>query len=260
MGAESLHSASSAVEDYLKAVYALETRLRGPVPTNALAERLGVTPGSVSGMLRRLAELGLLEHERYRGVRLTAEGRRIALRTLRNHRLLELLLVEMLDVPWDVVHEEAELLEHVLSDELADRIAAKLGNPEVDPHGDPIPGRDLAVAEQETRALEDVDVGETVAFVRVSDSDPAMLRHLAERDIVPGVTLTLTERQPFGGPLTVRVGSRLHHLGGQPAPAVRVGGSQAPSSARSAASCSPRRATSARSSASSPSTRSSRAS
>ena len=134
---------SSAVEDYLKAVYALETRLEGPVPTNALAERLGLTPGSVSGMLRRLDELGLLEHERYRGVRLTAEGRRVALRTLRNHRLLELLLVEMLDVPWDLVHEEAELLEHVLSDELAERIAAKLGDPVVDPHGDPIPGRDL---------------------------------------------------------------------------------------------------------------------
>ena len=135
--------ASSAVEDYLKAVYALESRLEGPVPTNALADRLGVTPGSVSGMLRRLDELGLLEHERYRGVRLTEEGRRVALRTLRNHRLLELLLVEMLDVPWDLVHEEAELLEHVLSDELAERIAAKLGNPEFDPHGDPIPSADL---------------------------------------------------------------------------------------------------------------------
>jgi DtxR family Mn-dependent transcriptional regulator len=223
VNAESLHSASSAVEDYLKAVYALESRLQGPVPTNALAERLGVTPGSVSGMLRRLAELQLLEHERYRGVRLTAEGRRIALRTLRNHRLLELLLVEMLDVPWDLVHEEAELLEHVLSDGLAERIAAKLGHPEVDPHGDPIPSRDLDVLEQDTRALEDVDVGETVTFLRVSDSDPAMLRHLAERDIVPGVSLTLLDRQPFGGPLTVRVDSHEHHLGGQLAAAMRVG-------------------------------------
>src|SRR3954454_9501321 len=164
MGAETLHSASSAVEDYLKAVYALETRLRGPVPTNALAERLGVTPGSVSGMLRRLSELGLLEHERYRGVRLTAEGRRIALRTLRNHRLLELLLVEMLDVPWDLVHEEAELLEHVLSDELADRIAAKLGNPHVAPHGDPIPGADLTLTEEETASLDDLELGQSASF------------------------------------------------------------------------------------------------
>src|SRR5215210_6406674 len=222
MGAETLQSASSAVEDYLKAVYALETRLKGPVPTNALAERLGVTAGSVSGMLRRLDELGLLEHERYRGVRLTDEGRRIALRTLRNHRLLELLLVEMLDVPWDLVHEEAELLEHVLSDELAERIAAKLGHPEVDPHGDPIPSRDLDLPTQQTRALEDVDVGETVAFVRVSDADPAMLRHLAERGIVPGVTLTVADRQPFGGPLTVRHERRDHPLGGQLAAAMRV--------------------------------------
>jgi DtxR family transcriptional regulator, Mn-dependent transcriptional regulator len=214
--------ASSAVEDYLKAVYALETRLEGPVPTNALAERLGVTPGSVSGMLRRLAELGLLEHERYRGVTLTAEGRRVALRTLRNHRLLELLLVELLDVPWDRVHGEAELLEHVLSDELAERIAAKLGNPEFDPHGDPIPSSDLDLTERETRSLEDVEVGETVAFVRVSDADPAMLRYLSERGIVPGMTLTVADRQPFGGPLTVRHTGGDHPLGGQLAAAMRV--------------------------------------
>jgi len=214
--------ASSAVEDYLKAVYALETRLEGPVPTNALAERLGVTPGSVSGMLRRLDDLGLLEHERYRGVTLTAEGRRIALRTLRNHRLLELLLVELLDVPWDRVHREAELLEHVLSEELAERIAAKLGNPEFDPHGDPIPSRELDLTERETRSLEDVDVGETVAFVRVSDADPAMLRYLSERGIVPGVTLKVVDRQPFGGPLTVRHESGDHPLGGQLAAAMRV--------------------------------------
>jgi len=214
--------ASSSVEDYLKAVYALETRLEGPVPTNALAERLGVTPGSVSGMLRRLDELGLLEHERYRGVTLTEEGRRVALRTLRNHRLLELLLVEMLDVPWDRVHREAELLEHVLSDDLAERIAAKLGNPEFDPHGDPIPSRDLDLTERETRSLTEVDVGETVAFVRVSDADPAMLRYLSDRGIVPGVTLRLTDRQPFGGPLMVRHAGGDHPLGGQLAAAMRV--------------------------------------
>jgi DtxR family transcriptional regulator, Mn-dependent transcriptional regulator len=206
----------------LKAVYALDTRLEGPVPTNALAARLGVTPGSVSGMLRRLDDLGLLEHERYRGVTLTAEGRRVALRTLRNHRLLELLLVELLDVPWDRVHREAELLEHVLSDELAERIAAKLGNPEFDPHGDPIPSRELDLTERESRSLEQVDVGETVAFVRVSDADPAMLRYLSERGIVPGVTLKVVDRQPFGGPLTVRHGSDDHPLGGQLAAAMRV--------------------------------------
>jgi DtxR family transcriptional regulator, Mn-dependent transcriptional regulator len=214
--------ASSAIEDYLKAVYALETRLEGPVPTNALAERLGVTPGSVSGMLRRLDDLGLAEHERYRGVTLTAEGRRVAMRTLRRHRLLELLLVEVLDVPWDRVHGEAELLEHVLSDDLAERIAAKLGDPEFDPHGDPIPSRELDLTERQTRSLEEIEVGETVAFLRVSDADPAMLRYLSERGIVPGVTLTVADRQPFGGPLTVRHPGGAHALGGQLAAAMRV--------------------------------------
>jgi DtxR family Mn-dependent transcriptional regulator len=214
---------SHAVEDYLKAIYALETRLNAPVPTNALAERLGVTAGSVSGMLRRLAEMGVVSHERYRGVALTQEGRRVALRTLRNHRLIELLLVEMLDVPWELVHGEAEQLEHALSDELAERIAAKLGHPEVDPHGDPIPTADLSIAERETRSLEDVELGERVTFVRVSDSDPDMLRYLSQRGIVPGVLLTMVDRQPFGGPLTVGVGDREHHLGHQLAEAMRVG-------------------------------------
>lgn len=214
--------ASTAVEDYLKAVFALETRLEGPVPTTALAERLGITPGSVSAMLRRLAELGLLAHEPYRGVQLTEEGRRVALRTLRNHRLLELFLVEVLDVPWDRVHDEAERLEHAISDELAERIAAKLGHPAFDPHGDPIPDEQLELAEQATSSLIDVEVGDRVRFVRVSDSDPSMLRHLASRGITPGVTLTLTDRQPFGGPLTVRLGEDAHPLGPQLAAAMRV--------------------------------------
>jgi DtxR family Mn-dependent transcriptional regulator len=213
---------SHAVEDYLKAIYALETRLEGSVSTNALAERLGVTSGSVSGMLRRLADMGLVSHEPYRGVLLSAEGRRIALRTLRNHRLIELLLVELLDVPWELVHREAEQLEHALSDELAERIAAKLGNPEVDPHGDPIPDADLSIHEIKTRCLEDVALGESVAFVRVSDTDPEMLRYLSDRGIVPGVRVVVTDRQPFGGPLTVRVGDRDHHLGHQLAAAMRV--------------------------------------
>jgi DtxR family transcriptional regulator, Mn-dependent transcriptional regulator len=214
---------SHAVEDYLKAIYALETRLEGPVPTNSLAERLGVTTGSVSGMLRRLADMGLVSHEPYRGVALTAEGRRVALRTLRNHRLIELFLVEMLDVPWEDVHREAEQLEHAISDELAERIASKLGNPEVDPHGDPIPAADLSIDERETRCLEDVELGERVWFVRVSDADPGMLRYLSERGIFPGVALTVTDREPFGGPITVRVGERKHPLGHQLAAAMRVG-------------------------------------
>ncbi len=213
---------STAVEDYLKAVFALETRLEGAVPTTALANRLGITPGSVSAMLRRLADLGLLAHEPYRGVLLTDEGRRIALRTLRSHRLLELFLVEVLDVPWDRVHDEAERLEHAVSDDLVERIAAKLGQPEFDPHGDPIPDRQLALEEPVTRSLHELEVGDAARFVRVSDADPAMLRYLAERGVVPGESLVLVDRQPFGGPLTVRLGEAEHALGPELAAAMRV--------------------------------------
>ncbi|WP_026909373.1 metal-dependent transcriptional regulator [Patulibacter minatonensis] len=222
MASASAPPPSTAVEDYLKAVFALETRLEGAVPTTALAGRLGITPGSVSAMLRRLADLGLLEHEPYRGVVLTEQGRKVALRTVRNHRLLELFLVEVLEVPWDRVHDEAERLEHAVSDDLVERISAKLGHPEFDPHGDPIPDRQLEIAERSTRSLEDLEVGDEAPFVRVSDTDPAMLRYLAERGIVPGVHLTLVDRQPFGGPLTVRLGETEHALGPELAAAMRV--------------------------------------
>ena len=134
---------SSAIEDYAKAIYALERRAGEPVSTNALAERLGVTAASASGMVKRLGELGLVEHEPYRGVALTDDGCRVALEVMRHHRLLELYLVQTLGVPWDRVHAEAEVLEHVLSEELEELIAAKLGEPRHDPHGTPIPGPDL---------------------------------------------------------------------------------------------------------------------
>lgn len=213
---------SHAVEDYLKAVYALQSGPDGVVSTTALAARLGVTTGSVSGMLRRLSELGFVAHERYRGVRLTSEGRRAALRIVRTHRLIELFLVEVLEVPWELVHREAERLEHAVSDELTERIAAKLGHPVVDPHGDPIPGADLSITEVATRSLGEVDAGERVSFVRVSDADPEMLRYLSDRGIAPGALLTVIDRHPFGGAITVRVGEAEHHLGHQLAAAMRV--------------------------------------
>ena len=134
---------SPAVEDYAKAIYALQIRSAEPVSTNALAERLGVTPGSASGMVKRLGELGFASHMPYRGVSLTEDGRRVALEVIRHHRLLELYLVRSLGVPWDRVHEEAEVLEHVLSEQLEERIAAQLGDPTHDPHGDPIPDANL---------------------------------------------------------------------------------------------------------------------
>src|SRR3954449_7834673 len=169
---------SNAIEDYAKAIYALESRGPDPVTTNALADRLKVTPGSVSAMLRKLDELGLVTHQRYRGVRLTSSGRRVALEVIRHHRLLELFLAEVLDMPWDRVHQEAEVLEHVLSTELEEVIAQKLGNPTRDPHGDPIPSVDFKVDERATMSLADLDAGSTGVFVRVSDSDPEMLRYL----------------------------------------------------------------------------------
>src|SRR3954454_2986247 len=213
---------SEAIEDYAKAIYALSVRGDGTVSTNALAERLGVTAASVSGMVKKLAERGLVEHVPYRGVALTEEGRRVALEVLRHHRLLELYLSEHLGVPWDRVHEEAEALEHVISEDLEARIAAKLGNPTHDPHGDPIPDADLVMDEGDTQRLAELEPGACGRFVRISDSDPEMLRYLDERGVRLGDTLEVVDRQPFGGPLTVRFGNAEHVLGGGLAAAMRV--------------------------------------
>jgi DtxR family Mn-dependent transcriptional regulator len=217
-----MSASSPAIEDYSKAIYALEQRGREPVSTNALAERLGVTPASASGMVKRLGELGLVSHQPYRGVSLTESGRRLALEVIRHHRLLELYLVTDLGVPWDRVHQEAEVLEHVLSEELEELIAAKLGNPTRDPHGDPIPTADLRIEELPTDSLDALPKGARGTLVRVSDSDPEMLRYLADRGIAPGDSFEVVDRQPFGGPLFVRFGSDVHPLGGQLALAMRV--------------------------------------
>ena len=216
------HETTSAIEDYAKAIYSLEERGEGAVSTNALAERLGVTAGSASGMVKRLDEMGLVTHVPYRGTTLTAEGQRLALEVLRHHRLLELYLAEQLDVPWDRVHEEAEALEHVISEDLEARIAEKLGNPTRDPHGDPIPDAALKIDEGSTRSLADLVVGDRGRFVRVSDSDPEMLRYLSERGVALGDALEVLERQPFDGPITVRCGSGEQVLGGRLAAAMRV--------------------------------------
>src|SRR3954454_21358655 len=150
---------TSAVEDYAKAIYALETREDAAVSNNALAERLGVSAASASAMVKKLAGLGLVRHEPYRGVRLTSDGLKVALEVLRHHRLLERYLAEELGVPWDRVHDEAEVLEHVLSEELEELIAAKLGHPTRDPHGDPIPTADLVIEERQTEAMDDLAAG-----------------------------------------------------------------------------------------------------
>ena len=213
---------SPAVEDYAKAIYQLAELSGGAVSTNALAERLDVTPASASGMVRKLDELGLVAHVPYKGVRLTEEGARVALEMLRHHRLLELYLAEALGVPWDRVHQEAEVLEHVLSDELEALIAAKLGHPTHDPHGDPIPSADLELAVESFACLSSLEAGDRGVLVRVSDSEPEMLRYLAERGIAPGASFEVIERQPFDGPLFVRFGASVHVLGGELARAISV--------------------------------------
>ena len=215
-------SATAAVEDYAKAIYALESRSGSAVSTNAVAERLGVTPGSASAMVKKLAERGLVDHQPYRGVTLTPEGMRLALEVVRHHRLLELYLAQELGMPWDRVHEEAEVLEHVISEELEALIAQKLGHPLTDPHGDPIPSVDLAVAETPTVRLQELEISERARFVRVSDSDPEMLRYLAERGIELGADLEIVDKQPFDGPVFARVSGIVHPLGGALAKAMRV--------------------------------------
>ena len=213
---------SVAIEDYAKAIFALERELAGPVSTTALAARLGVTPASASGMLRRLHEQGLVAHRRYHGVELTDEGRRVALRVLRHHRLLETYLAQSLGLPWDRVHDEAEVLEHVLSDQLEALIDTQLGHPTHDPHGDPIPSAELVLEERPCRCLASLEAGATGVLARVSDAEPEMLRYLAERGIVPGARVEVLERQPFDGPLFVRFGAAVHVLGGELARAISV--------------------------------------
>jgi len=205
---------SVAVQDYAKAIYSLQGRSDQPISTSAIADRLGVSAASASAMVKRLESLGLAKHEPYHGVVLTPAGTRVALEVIRHHRLLELYLAEALGMTWDRVHEEAEVLEHAISPELSALIAEKLGNPTHDPHGDPIPTAEGEIEEGSSRALSDLQPGAKGIFVRVSDSDPEMLRYLSERGIAPGEGLEVLERQPFDGPLLVRFSSGDHPLGG----------------------------------------------
>jgi DtxR family Mn-dependent transcriptional regulator len=213
---------NEGVENYTKAIFQLQGQGDRPVGTSALAERLGVTPASASGMLKRLADESLVEHVPYHGVRLTAEGERLALEVIRHHRLLELFLAEELGMPWDRVHQEADVLEHHISEELEELIAAKLGEPARDPHGDPIPSRDLAVSVDDSVALTELEPGDSGVFTRVSDQDASMLRYLAERDIHPGARVQVRGREPFGGPLTVEIGGVSHALGAELTQRMRV--------------------------------------
>jgi DtxR family Mn-dependent transcriptional regulator len=207
--------ASETVEDYAKAIFALQRRAGGPVGTSAIANRLGLSPASVTAMLKRMHAMKLVAREPYRGVTLTPAGEKVALEVMRHHRLLEAYLTEALGMPWDRVHDEAEVLEHYISEELEERIATALGDPDRDPHGDPIPDRGLSLDSEHGIALAKLEPGASGVFSRVSDSDPRMLRYLAECNIHPGASLRVIRVQPFGGPVLVDVGGREHAIGGE---------------------------------------------
>jgi DtxR family Mn-dependent transcriptional regulator len=203
---------TAPVEDYLKVIFELEAGV-GVAGTNEIAAELGVAPASVSGMIRRLADNGLIAHERYRGVRLTKAGRRAALRTIRRHRVIEAYLTSALGYPWDRVHDEAERLEHAASDELIDRMAAAIGEPTTDPHGAPIPTREGTLDDPPLVTLAEVPVGQRVRIQRVGDRNGEQLRYLAELGITPGQKVEVLTRAPFEGPISLRVGREVQSIG-----------------------------------------------
>jgi DtxR family Mn-dependent transcriptional regulator len=210
---------STSVEDYLKVIHELSDA-SGEAKSAEVAARLKIARASVSMMVRRLAQRGLIVHARNRGLRLTKKGRAAALRLVRRHRVLEAYLVTALGYTWDLVHKEAERLEHSASDELIDRMATLIGDPTVDPHGAPIPTAGGKVAEAATRALADLTVGEEARIARVEDEDAEFLRYLTALHLLPGATVRLVGREPFGGSLQVRVASRTRRVG--PSAAARV--------------------------------------
>ena len=200
-------AATRAQEDYLKALYNLRGDRRR-VPTGELAQRLGISSPSVSEMVGRLVEHGLVTHDRYHGQRLTEEGRRVALELVRHHRLLEMFLVQMLGYSWDEVHDEAERLEHVISERMEERIFELLGRPDLDPHGHAIPSRDGKVRSVSDRPLSDCQAGERVVVRVVSDADPERLRELVRRGLVPGRQLNVLAGTRYESPIEARAGGR----------------------------------------------------
>lgn len=195
---------TQAVEDYLKIIYDL-SRGGGPVTTSAISARLEVAPGTVTGMVKKLAALNLVAHEHYRGVELTEAGRKIALEVIRHHRLVERYLFEAMGVPWDQVHAEAERWEHVLSEEMEERMDEILGSPTTDPHGSPIPTRDLEMVETEQSLLSEMVPGQRGEVAEVGDEDAAMLRYFAELGLFPQARVEVLAVAPFDGPMTLRV-------------------------------------------------------
>lgn len=219
--AASAGSLTGQAEDYLKAIYELEQGGEA-AGTNDIAARLGIAAASVTGMIQRLARLGLVRAERYRGARLTDAGRAAALQLIRRHRILESYLVQRLGFGWDDVHGEAERLEHAASDELIARMAESIGNPTADPHGAPIPSATGEVDETRLESIGDLAAGRSATVVRMSDRDPAFLRYLDAMGIRPGAQLRVESREPFGGPITIEVEGARHAVGAAAAERVYI--------------------------------------
>lgn len=203
---------SQSVEDYVKAIYKLQDEARS-VSTTLLARKIGATPAAATKMMKQLAEMKLIDYTPYHGVRVTEAGEKVALEVIRHHRLLELYLHQALGYSWDEVDAEAEKLEHHISEEFEDRIDRMLDYPAHDPHGDPIPTRDGTVAPNRGTSLAESEPGERVVIRRVRDSDPNVLRYLAQLGMRLHTEMEVQDKQPFNGPLTVTVGDRTHSLG-----------------------------------------------
>ena len=212
MSVKSERAFSQAVEDYVKAVYELQQAQR-PVATTELAARVGASPAAATKMLKHLASLGLLEHTLYYGARLTDSGERIALEILRHHGLIELFLHERLGYSWDEVHHEADVLEHYISERMEERLANLLGDPALDPHGEPIPTRDGLVAALRGTSLAEAEPGAALTVLRVADRDPAALQYLQRLGIALGIQINVLEKQPFNGPLTLAINSETCVIG-----------------------------------------------
>ncbi len=192
---------SSAMEDYLKAIFELGEK---DVSTQDLANHLSVSAASVTGMIKKLSDLKLIDYERYYGVNLTKTGRLIALETIRHHRLIETYLMQTLGYKWHEVHDEAEKLEHHISEDFEDRIAEMLGHPTYDPHGDPIPQRDGSIPEVLGNPLDDFEVGQVLQITRIANQQPDVLQYLADNQLMPGATIKLLAKAPFDGPVTLK--------------------------------------------------------
>ena len=198
---------SSSIEDYVKVIYSFTEWQDKPITSSQLAQRLGVANSSVSEMVRKLKDQGLVDHKPYSAITLTHDGVRLALSMVRRHRLIETYLVQQLGYSWDEVHDEAEQLEHAVSDTFIERMAAKLGNPLRDPHGDPIPGADGTVRMPPAHLLNELDEGHTGRITRISDENPDLLRYLSAQEIDLDAEVEVVGRKPFGGALVVRVRS-----------------------------------------------------